>query len=212
MIQFMDFANESRFIATCQCVGIQPDTAQPIWTGLFQHYSEPHRSYHNLTHIDRMLGWFIKSGVKKPEIELAIWFHDVIYEPLRSDNEEKSAEYFTELLGSVISVSIQEHIHRLILATNPASPRTGNPDEDLIIDIDLTILGSSPEDYENYRSAVRQEYASVPDQDFNAGRRSVLQSFLSKKIYATKFFAPLEHQARSNIQNELESLESFMQS
>ncbi len=80
-------------------------------------------------------------------------------------------------------------------------------DEGLIIDIDLSILGSPPEDYELYRSAIRREYISVPEVDFVVGRRSVLQSFLSQRIYTTEFFTQFEKRARSNIKTELENLE-----
>ncbi len=76
----------------------------------------------------------------------------------------------------------------------------------LISDIDLSILGASPEDYAAYRDAIRCEYSAVPEGKFTAGRLSILRRFLSQRIYTTAFFEQLEKQARLNIQEEIESL------
>jgi predicted metal-dependent HD superfamily phosphohydrolase len=109
-------------------------------------------------------------------------------------------------LGQFIGGQRTEDVKRLIISTDPKRPRSGNADEDILIDLDLSILGSAPEDYETYRVAVRREYALVSDEDFTAGRRSVLQRFLTHRIYATDFFAQLESQARANIESELKDL------
>jgi predicted metal-dependent HD superfamily phosphohydrolase len=203
----MDHASAQRFTEVCERVGLAPERAHSNWDDLRQRYSEEHRSYHNLSHIDRMLSWLDASSAGTDAIELAIWFHDVIYEPLGSHNEAKSAQHFVDHLGSFIGGSLVEDVERLIRATDPTRSRSGMPDEDMIIDIDLSILGSPPDQYEVYRSAVRREYSSVAEADFIAGRKSILQSFLSQRIYSTEFFAQLEQQARSNIKNEFECLE-----
>jgi len=139
-------------------------------------------------------------------VEFATWFHDVVYNPLGSHNEAESARYFMEHFGSFINEPLADDVERLIMATDPTRSRTGRGDETLIIDIDLSILGASPEDYESYRAAIRYEYSAVPEVDFLAGRRSLLQSFLSRRIYSTRYFGQFEKQARVNIQDELKSL------
>lgn len=154
-----------------------------------------------------MLSWFDAAPGGTDEIEWAIWFHDAIYEPLGGQNEEKSAQYFEDHIGKFIGSQHAEDVKRLIIATDPQRPRSGKADEDLLIDIDLSILGSALEDYETYRLAVRSEYAVVSDADFTAGRRLILQRFLTHRIYATAFFAQLKSQARANIENELKNLE-----
>lgn len=189
-------------------MGVNDERAQSVFTDLVRLYSEQHRRYHNLSHINRMLTWLDASGGNRDSIELAIWFHDAIYEPLGSHNEAKSAQYFAVHLGTFIGGRSAEDVQRLILATDPTRTRSGCKDEDLIIDIDLSILGSSPEDYEAYQAAIRSEYSAVSDSDFSEGRSSALKSFLSQPIYATEFFTHLEERARLNIKRELEVLKT----
>jgi predicted metal-dependent HD superfamily phosphohydrolase len=202
----MDHATSQRFTALSGRVGITDEQAGTIFGELKNLYSEAHRAYHNLSHIDRMLAWLDEAGSGSESIELAIWFHDAIYNPRGAQNEAKSAQYFTDRLGSFIGGHLAADVERLIIATEHARPRSGKDDEELIIDIDLSILGSPPNEYEAYRSAVRSEYSFVPERDFVAGRRAILEGFLSQRIYSTRFFAKLEEQARANIADELESL------
>lgn len=189
-------------------MGVADEIAQKIYTELVGFYTEDHRKYHNLSHIDRMLGWMDATGESIDSLELAIWFHDVIYNPLGKHNEALSAAYFTEHLGSFISRQLADDVERLVMATDATRSRTGKDDENLIIDIDLSILGASPEDYEAYRNAIRYEYSAVPEGKFMEGRRSILLRFLSQKIYSTAYFEKLEKQARENIRHELERLDA----
>ena len=204
----MKVATLTRFKAVCRRVGIPDETAEGAFTDLVRHYAEEIRAYHNLSHIDRMLSSLDNSRVRSNAVELAIWYHDAIYEPTRKDNETESARFFADRLGGFVRQDLADEVGCLILATDPKRPRSGIGDEDLIIDIDLSILGSSPAEYENYRSAIRREYAFVPDAAFAAGRKAILQGILSQRIYATEVFGPLEAQARLNIGKELDALES----
>ena len=203
----MDHATPKRFNELCRRAGVADERAESAFQDLIARYSQDHRAYHNLSHIERMLSWLDASGHHSDAVEFAIWFHDAVYDPLGSHNEAQSARYFADQIGSFVGGKLAEDVERLVMATDPTRSRSGREDEDLIIDIDLSILGSKPEDYEAYQTAVRSEYSSVPDADFSAGRRSILQSFLSDRIYATEFFSQLEEQARSNIKEELGALE-----
>jgi predicted metal-dependent HD superfamily phosphohydrolase len=204
----MNHATPARFHELCRRVGVAEELAGKAFADLASLYAEEHRKYHNLSHIDRMLGWLDATGERNDSVELAIWFHDAVYDPLGKDNEAKSARYFTEHFGSSVSAPLKDDVERLILATDASRPRSGREDENLIIDIDLSILGASPEDYAAYRDAIRCEYAAVPEGKFIAGRAAILRRFLSQRIYTTGYFAKLEGQARMNILEEIESLES----
>ena len=204
----MDYATPTRFNELCRRLGVADMSARNIFADLASHYTEDHRKYHNLSHIDRMLGWLDATGESIDSVELAIWFHDVVYNPLGSHNESMSARYFRDRLGTFIPGPFADTVERLILATDLTRTRTGSDVENLIIDIDLSILGASPEDYAAYRNAIRCEYSAVPEDKFIAGRRSILLGFLSQRIYSTDYFEQLERQARANIQVELESLET----
>ncbi len=204
----MNHATPARFHDICRRVGVTEDLAGKVFTDLAMLYAEDHRKYHNMSHIDRMLGWLDATGESMNSVELAIWFHDAVYDPLGKDNEEKSARYFKDHLATSISVLLKGDVERLIFATDSTRPRTGREDENLIIDIDLSILGASPTDYAAYRHAIRHEYSAVPEEKFMAGRAAILRRFLSQPIYSTGLFEQLKSQARVNIQNELESLEA----
>ncbi len=204
----MKYASPEKFQSLCARVGVSPITIETTSQKLFEKYSEVHRSYHNLNHIEYMLSFFSKSSDKQEPLELAIWFHDVVYEPKESENERRSANLFREQLGPELPTTITSQVIDLILATDPSQPRTGKPQEDLLVDIDLSILGSSPKSYETYRAAIRKEYHFVPEDDFRQGRSKILQSFLSGPIFVTERFKQFEEQARINISAELDLLTS----
>lgn len=204
----MTHATQSRFQNSCARVGINEIAAASAWEKLAASYSGSHRHYHNLTHLDRMLSHMDRLALDNDAIELAIWFHDAIYDPLARDNEARSADLFTECFGKLITPSLGQEVPRLIVATDPKRPRSGEGDENLLVDIDLSILGSLPEEYGKYRTDIRKEYAIVPAPDFIKGRISVLEKFLLHPIFVTEKFAVLEAQARINIQREIELLRS----
>lgn len=204
----MNHATPARFHELCRRAGVAEELAEKAFGDLASLYAEDHRRYHNMSHIDRMLGWLDATGERNDRVELAIWFHDAVYDPLGKDNEARSARFFADHFGSSVSAPLMHDVERLILATDASRPRSGREDENLIIDIDLSILGASPADYAAYRDAIRCEYAAVPEGKFIAGRASILRKFLSQSIYTTGFFAKFEGQARMNIRDEIESLEA----
>lgn len=141
-------------------------------------------------------------------MELAIWFHDAIYDTRRSDNEEVSARLAVECLGPLgVTGAVLERIAQLIRWTqhHDAEGRDG----ELLIDIDLGILGQSPEVFERYDAQIRAEYAWVPEEAYRAGRAQVLRSFLDRaRIYRTPVFREAcEDAARANLRAKLTELE-----
>ncbi|MGH8518395.1 MAG: HD domain-containing protein [Panacagrimonas sp.] len=174
-------------------------------------YSEPHRAYHTLHHISECLQLLQQTqGLAKssPSIELAIWFHDAVYDPRRSDNEVRSARWAQqELRRAGASLALQDRIVSLVLVTmHGEEPRT--PDEELMSDIDLSILGAGSRRFDEYERQVRQEYAHVPTQQFRPARRKILNEFLAREqIYFTEWFRTRrETQARTNLQRSLTRL------
>ncbi len=123
----MDHANAQRFTEVCKRLGLADERVRGIFDDLKERYLEVHRSYHNLLHIDRMLSWLDASADGDDTVELAIWFHAAVYEPLGSHNEAKSAQYFADSLGSFIGGSMGGDVERLILATDPKLVKSGCP-------------------------------------------------------------------------------------
>lgn len=189
---------------------------QQSWSRLLPHYRESHRHYHDLQHIDACFTWFdqVQDTLDNPlAVALAIWFHDIIYDVRRSDNEEKSAQYaVTALTNFVVSTTLVQQVYELILLTrHPSKPShalTGlvsQHDQGLFLDIDLTILGQGDAIYTGYEKSMRAEYQHVPLWLYKFGRKRLLKQFLrqSKIYYSDYFTEKFENQARVNIQSVL---------
>lgn len=192
---------------------IETDSIE-VFQNLVKHYNSPGRSYHNLNHIHSLIhiSTEFKPKIKDYDcVQFAIWFHDVVYNPLNSDNEEKSADLAMEELYKLnLPKSKVEKILRMILATKNHNFLLNNADSDLnyFLDFDLSILGSNKLIYQKYVKQIREEYISIPDGTFYEGRRQVLQKFLdAPSIYKTTEFKRLfEIQARENIQDEIDEI------
>ena len=197
---------ESRFTSLLTTLGLPLGLIPGLYQDLHAHYADPHRHYHNLAHIAHLLTLLDGTKSHTPELELAIWFHDIIYDPKSSDNEAQSALFFTQKFNHLVHPGLIKNTARLILATDPSRPRTKAPDELLLVDLDLSILGAAPDDYLTYTKAIRQEYLHVPDADFAAGRTKILQRFLTGPIYHTNHFTHLEEPARRNLNDEIATL------
>jgi len=195
-----------RFLNLCTGADISSAISSKAWSLLESRYSESHRHYHNLRHIESMLEQLDRVDAGNIALEFAIWFHDVVYDPKARDNEEQSAVLFETTLGGHLDDGLTKDVLRLILATDHARENAGRDDEDLMRDIDLTILASSEDDYREYASSIRKEYAHVPDEDFRKGRNAVLEHFLKDPIFATRSFSDLESAARRNLESERNNL------
>ena len=188
---------------------------QGLLNQLMASYSEPHRRYHTLQHLRDCLMHFdaARSLAARPdEIELALWFHDAVYEPERKDNEERSADWARgSLLAAGCDAATAERVHALVLATrhDEAAP-SDDGDTRLLLDIDLASLGSAPARFDDDNRAIRAEYAHVPETDYRIGRRRILEGFVARpRIYRTDaFHDALEARARENLARALAALQS----
>ena len=167
-------------------------------------WSEPYRAYHELSHLEHCLEQFDahrELAGSADEVELALWFHDSIYRPTASDNEEQSARWASSAIAEAgLPEVVALRVSALILATRHDAAPEG-ADGCLMIDVDLSILGSAPDRYDRYEDAVRREYRWVPGFIFRKRRLEILRSFLRRDaIFLTEpFFELYESQARSNL-------------
>lgn len=189
--------------------GVPGAHAGPLFADLCRLYSEPARAYHTLAHVGAMLQTLSRSAGAARDgtaLALAVWFHDAIYDSRRSDNEARSAAYALAALGDAgASPELLPGVERLILATKTHDAAAGDTDCQLLLDADLAVLGAGEEDYGRYARAIRAEYAWVPEADYRAGRRRVLEGFLGRdRIYYTDgLFRELERPARANLRREI---------
>lgn len=177
---------------------------ETIYEGLYAAYSEPHRHYHTLQHLAECLSWLdtVYSHCPFPgDVEIALWFHDAIYDVKGTDNEQRSAAWATRALTTVgVAEDVVRRVEGLIMATQ----HTASPDTlaaQYLVDIDLSILAAPPERFAEYDRQIRAEYSFVPDWLYQRKRLAVLQSFLERpSIYSTPHFQALfEARARVNV-------------
>jgi len=175
-----------------------------VWEQLVARYSEPQRAYHTLRHLKECFGWFeqVRRIARQPgEIAFALFYHDAIYDTHAPGNEEQSADLAEDILTEYVrGDSEPARVRALILATkHDAQPM--DQDAKLLVDIDLSILGSPSARFEEYERRIRSEYKWVAAEAFRNGRRRVLSQFLNRpSIYSCDYFRErLESTARSNL-------------
>ena len=197
--------------AAWRALGIaQPATPErdALCEELQRRYAEPQRHYHTLQHLGECLAWFEReqAAAQRPgEVALALWFHDAIYDVHAHDNEARSADWARQaLLAAGVNAEAAERVHALVMATRHDAVPEGR-DAELLIDIDLSILGAGRERFDEYERQVHAEYAFVPEEVRLSRRRDILRRFLDRKaIYATpRMHAQLEAQARINLQRSI---------
>ncbi|MBA4187114.1 MAG: hypothetical protein C0467_03765 [Planctomycetaceae bacterium] len=194
--------------------GVAIVDAYPPFDALVAAYTGPDRHYHNLEHLSEVFRVASRLAVHTDDhgaLQLAIWFHDVVYDPLAKDNEVRSADVANELLEPLhVPTATIEKVQRLVratahlLATAPPTER----DAAVLLDADLAILGASEERYRRYAADVRREYAFVPDPEYRTGRAAVLQRFLDRpRIFLHQVLVEEgEERARKNMLDELTRL------
>ena len=182
-----------------------------LFLRLVECYSEPHRKYHTMQHLKECFAHLesVRSFAERAgEVELALWFHDAIYDTRRKDNEERSAEWARDsALAAGLADDQASRIYQLVMATMHNAVPAGT-DAAVMVDIDLAILGAEVERFDEYEIQVREEYSWVPGPLYRAGRKKVLQEFANREsIYSTEYFrAEHESRARSNIARSLARL------
>ena len=181
------------------------------YNALLVAYTHKTRHYHSSKHIDACLHHLDKVRyltLYPSEVELALWFHDAIYVARKSNNELESANWAKAFLVKNSAESeVIERVFNLVMATLHCAP-TRTLDESLLVDIDLSILGSAEEIYNEFETAIRLEYKWVPYFLYKRKRIELLQGFLNReRIYTHNYFYDaLEVQARMNIKRSIAML------
>ena len=202
----------SRWLALLAGYGVPADRASVAFTALVAAYSEPHRHYHTLAHIERTLSTIdrLRHLAADPQaVELAAWLHDLVYDPTREDNERQSAEHAATLLRSLgLDPATIARVQTLILATK-AHQAGDDPDAAVLIDADLASLAAPWDEFQADGQKIRQEYVHLSEGAFRAGRAAVLRSFLARPhLYQTaKMRQSCEDAARRNLARALAELE-----
>ncbi len=208
---------QSQWWAMLRAAGLAADAAYAAFDNLVERYEEPHRHYHTLEHISEMLRIVPRltpAGIDVFPIQLAVWFHDAIYDTHSSTNEFDSGQYALGVMrGWKLPEATVSEVVGLILSTDHRFHDFDDAPESyrILHDADLAILGAAPERYDRYAADVRREYAWVPEEQFRDGRAKVLRGFLDRPtIYLTALMSEEgEAAARGNLNRELARLGSL---
>ncbi|WP_426060070.1 HD domain-containing protein [Hymenobacter sp. B1770] len=192
-----------------------PDAAprELAYQALASAYQASGRHYHTLQHIENLLNRLERAPLHDaPVVQLAVWFHDAVYNPLRSDNEARSAVQARAFLAtSALEPAQQQRVAFLIERTHDHTLPQPSDDSDLLyfLDADLSILGASEADYWAYARQVRQEYRLVPDLLYRPGRQKILAKMLAAPVlyHTPAMRQELDAAARRNLQAELHAWE-----
>jgi predicted metal-dependent HD superfamily phosphohydrolase len=183
-------------------------TSRTEWAAVVAAWSEEHRRYHDLHHLAAVLALVdeLAGAATDPSaVRLAAWYHDVVYDPRRDDNEQVSAERARAGLRGLVDERLLAEVERLVLLTAGHDPAPGDADGAVLCDADLAVLASEPASYAAYASAVRAEYGHLPDAEFTAGRIAVLERLLAlPELYRLPAVAAdWTPRARANLTAEL---------
>lgn len=189
------------------------ETAALLWKQLEGWYSEPHRAYHNLEHITDCFAKLDAASDlvhNRLPLELAIFYHDVIYDPKAKggQNEQDSADFAAEMLSRAgLPDSEVAIVYHLIIDTQHKEI-SKSADGRLLVDIDLTILGADQDRFQRYEREIREEYSWVEEQAYRAGRAAIMQSFLDReRLYQNDYFYErFELKARENLKELIKNL------
>ncbi|WP_354641870.1 hypothetical protein [Kitasatospora camelliae] len=184
----------------------------PYGTDLLDRWAEPQRRYHTtehlravLDHVDALAG----QAEDADAVRLAAWFHDAVYRPDRSENEERSAHLAVRALREAgLPEPLVAEVARLVRLTVTHAPEPGDRNGEVLCDADLAVLGGTPESYAAYTAAVREEYAFVPEEAFREGRAAILRALLElPALYRTPAARErFDAAARANLAAELGTL------
>jgi predicted metal-dependent HD superfamily phosphohydrolase len=183
-----------------------------LFEELVQRHAESRRAYHTMTHLTECFAQMtaLRDACERPaEVEIALWFHDAIYDTQRYDSEERSAQWAEHAVRAVSTTAVAARIRDLVLATkNESIPST--TDAKVILDVDLWVLGAPVERFDQFEAQVRREYGWLPEDGYREARGKVLGELLARpSIYSTpRFRAQHEAAARANLARSLARLDA----
>ncbi len=169
---------------------------------LMDAWGGPGRAYHNRDHLSACLAVLdrYRHLADRPElVELALWYHDAVYDPRRADNEEASADWAVrDLKRAGLAADDVLRVRAMVMATRHVKDEGLDNDTQLMLDIDLSILAAAEPVFDAYEQAIRQEYRHVPEQVFGAKRVEVLKRFAEReRIF--HLISEFEGPARENL-------------
>lgn len=200
------------FFEACRHYSSDGPLVSSLWEEIEKKYSAADRHYHNLVHLDNLSKELIPVKEQFNNWDTAVFsivYHDVVYNVLKQNNEEKSADHAEKKLASIAVPAVEVQKCRTMILATKSHQASDDHEVDLFTDADLSILGAPDAAYETYFKQIRKEYGIYPGLVYCPGRKKVLQHFLTMpRIFKTNyFFEKYETQARKNLASEVRFIE-----
>lgn len=177
-----------------------------LWHEIEHRYSEPHRHYHTLTHLEHLYALLVpfRQRMEWDSSLMALFYHDLVYDVPSHTNEKESAFIAEKRMVALrCPQKMIAKVSDMILATQ--HHESHHKETLLFLDADLAILGSEPEIYHEYLTKIRQEYALFTDEAYRQGRTKFITHILKKNqiFQHPMFYETYEQQAKENLTREL---------
>ncbi len=201
-----------RWLDLLDFYGIDQEAVRDAFRDLFNHYTGSDRHYHNLEHVGDVLDVIEELGELTQDlrqVQLAAWYHDIIYDTHFSDNEARSASYAKQaLLKLGIPLATADRVSELVLATVSHEAAASDTDCQILLDADLSTLGAGEETFQRHSRALREEYGWVSDQEYQKSRGQFFSGLLERDriYYIDQVYEAREKQARINLAGVVNSL------
>lgn len=195
-----------------RCVASPPSPGgAEVYAQLARLLGASYRRYHTIDHIQDCLRRLdrVAAHLNDPDaVELALWFHDAIYEMDSGTNEQRSAELF-ERLAKGADPAFRRRVCALIMATRHVGGERDN-DRRYIVDIDLAGFGASWDEFMRNGVLLREESPRKTDAQYHSAQVSFLQRLQRRRrFFATEYFRDrYEARARANLRRLLDDLAS----
>ncbi|MDF9813878.1 hypothetical protein [Streptomyces sp. SPB162] len=212
LTQWCDLLRRTRVAPISDTPGPEAPAPEAYGEDLLGRWAEEQRKYHTTDHLVAVIHHIVELAAYADDpdaVLLAAWFHDAVYRPDRSENEERSAALAERALTEAgVDAARVAEVVRLVRLTTSHDPAPEDRNGEVLCDADLAVLAGEPAAYAAYAAAVRQEYGFVPDDDFRSGRAAVLRQLLDlPRLFRTPIgHERWEHIARRNLGTELELL------
>lgn len=150
------------------------------WYEISKKWSETHRFYHTLEHLmdllDQIEKKYPKESKERDMLILTALFHDIIYNPARDDNEEKSAKFF--LMHCDDKSDDVEDIYDMIMDTKTHTATTEL--SKVFNDMDMNIVTRDFDSLLRWEEEIREEYEIYPNEMYKEGRLKFLNSLIKQ--------------------------------
>lgn len=145
-------------------------------------WNESHRAYHTLEHLNDLIEQINENKSKYSEKEyekllITALFHDCVYDPMKQDNEERSADFFMECSINKSDANINE-IKQMILDTKTHKSNTRLSES--FNHFDMNIVERDFDQLLKWENGIYEEFKAYGNEQYRMGRLQFLESILDK--------------------------------